>query len=142
MKPLALAVVLFCAPALVAQEKPPAENRPEQPTETQGYSRATPAPQLGHPLDPADVAVLTGKTKEPANAGYRVDPLSYAYGSYSGYLGIEGTGRGQRYTGFSPRTSLLFARTRRGSFFFLGNSPFSAPPPFFFGRGRGGFFLF
>ncbi len=142
MKQVALCLILLCAPALMAQEKQPVPEQPPQ-THEQTQSRATPAPQLGHPLDPADVDVLTGKTKAPENTGYRVDPLSYAYGSYSGYPGIDTAGRAQRYTGFSPRTSLLFARTRRGSFFFLGNVPFFAPPSFFFfGPGRGSFFLF
>jgi len=134
MKHLTLCLVLFFAPALMAQEKPqekpPAPEQPGQ-TQEQSQTRATPAPQLGHPLDPADVDVLTGKTKAPANAGYRVDPLSYAYG-YAGTQPYAGFGRG--------RAPFLFGRTGGGSFFFFGNSVFF-PPPVFFGAGRFGFFF-
>ena len=132
MKPLALCVILFCAPALLAQENPPASEQPAQ-TQEQTQTRATPAPQLGHPLDPADVDVLTGKTKAQTNTGYRVDPLSYAYGyGYAGMQGYRGRGWG--------RTPFLFGRTGGGSFFFFGNPGFFAPN-LFFRPGRGGFFF-
>jgi hypothetical protein len=137
MKPTAICLVLLCAPALMARAQQPAENRPQQPAATQEYTRATPAPQLGHPLDPADVDVLTGKTKAPGNAGYRVDSLSYAYGSDYGYAA-----RGRGYAGFGRgRSPLLIGRMPRGSFFFFGNPRFFAPRPFFFGLGRGAFFF-
>ena len=132
MRYLALCLALFCAPLLLAQEKQPT---PEQPTQTQeqAQARATPAPQLGHPLDPADVDVLTGKTKPSDNTGYRVDPLSYAYGyGYAGTQGYAGRGWG--------RTPFLFGRTGGGSFFFLGNPGFFAQR-FFFGPGRCHFFF-
>jgi hypothetical protein len=131
MKPLVLCVVLFCAPVLLAQEKRPAPEQPAQ-TQEQAQTRATPAPQLGHPLDPADVDVLTGKTKTSANCGYRVDPLSYGYGyAYAGAQRYEGYGWG--------RTPFLFGRTGGGSFFFFGNAGFFAPR--FLGPGRGGIFF-
>jgi hypothetical protein len=144
MKHAALSLILFCAPA---QEKPPVENRAEQPAGAQEYTRATPAPQLGHPLDPADVDVLTGRTKAPASTSCRLDPLSYAYGSYGGYSTNVAPVRGPRFAGFGPsRTPFvpsLFGRTRSGSFFFLGNSPLFAPPFFFRSRsGTGSSFLF
>ncbi len=141
MKHAALSLILFCAPALAAQEKPPVENRAEQPAGAQEYTRATPAPRLGHPLDPADVDVLTGRTKAPSSTGYRLDPLSYAYGSYAGYSTNVAPGRGPRFAGFgqarTPFVPSLFGGTRSGSFFLLGNSPFFAPPFFFFGTRSG-----
>jgi len=142
MKPLALCIVLFCAPTLLAQEKQPVPEQPPQ-TQEQTQTRATPAPQLGHPLDPADVDVLTGKTKpQQTNAvPYPVDPLSYAYGSYAAYPQGNGAWGTRRYASFGPaRTPFLFGRTRRGSFFF-GNPGFFAPPLSFFGGGRGSFFF-
>ena len=132
----------------MAQQKPPVESRPEQPAGAQEYTRATPAPQLGHPLDPADVDVLTGRAKAPTSTGYRLDPLSYAYGSYAGYPTNVAPLRAPRFAGFGPARTpfvpLLFGRTRSGSFFFLGNSPFFAPPFFFFRNrsGTGNSFLF
>lgn len=132
MKHAALCSILFCAPALVAQEKPPFEHGPEQPTGAQEYTRATPAPQLGHPLNPADVDVLTGRMKTPASTSYRLDPLSYVYGSYAGYPGNVAPWRASRFAGFGPArrpfVPLLLGRTRGGSFFSLGNSPVFAVP--------------
>ena len=141
MKHAAFSLILFCAPALVAQEKPPVENRAEQPAGAQEYTRTTPAPRVGHLLDLADVDVLTGRTKAPSSTGYRLDPLSYAYGGYAGYSMNVGPVRGPRFAGIGPaRTPFvpsLFGRTRGGSFFFLGNSPFFAPRFFFFGTRSG-----
>jgi hypothetical protein len=142
MKHAALCLILFCAPALVAQEKPRLERGPEQPAGAQEYTRATPAPQLGHPLDPADVDVLTGKMKAPASASYRLDPLSYVSGSYAGYPDNVAPWRAPRFAGFGPArrpfVPLLGGRTRGGWFFSLGNSPVFALPFSLRVRGRWG----
>jgi len=143
-----LAVLLVVAPGLLAQETPASQARPEEAAPARTQTQAMPAPQLGHPLDPADVDVLTGKTKAAASTGYPLDPLSYECGSKGGYPANVAPWRTPRFAGFGPASTrfgpLLFGRMRSGSFFFIGNSPFFSPPFFFFtGRsGTGNSFLF
>jgi hypothetical protein len=47
----------------------------------------SPAPQPGHPLDPRDVEILTGRAQREANA-QRLAANAYMYGGYYGGLGL------------------------------------------------------
>ncbi len=134
MKKALLVALVICAPGLLAQETGPAQNRPEQPAAVEPRPQAAPAPQLGHPLDPADVDILTGKNKVPSIPAYRVDP--YAYAAYSGYPVNVAPWSASRFT---RTTSPFFLAGRAGnrSFFVIGNTGGFVPPLFFFARGRG-----
>jgi hypothetical protein len=134
MKRVLFFFLVLCAPGLLAQESPPAQNRPEQPAVAESRTQAAPAPQLGHPLDPADVDVLTGKTKAPTNAAPRVDP--YAYAAYSGYP-VNVASRSASRLGRTSGPLLLAGRAGNRSFFVIGNTGGLVPPLFFFTRGRG-----
>ena len=122
-----MAMLLFTATALRAQQQPPPPQPPPapapavQPANDQQDQAILPtqplaAPKTGHPLDPHDVDVLTGKADRDAQAP-RATPYLNMNGSYgSGYMSF---GRGN------------FVRTQRIS-------------PFLFGQQFGGFrgFLF
>ncbi len=148
-------LVMLAAPAFVlaqesqqSQQKPPekpaaeAQKAPEQPAPAPAPTAGAklraqfpPAPKLGHPLDPADVDILTGKNK-PANAygpyGYRatVDPYSgFGYpmsGSRFGQSTLDLSGEFSSPRAFSLRNSqaglpiLFFNRGAHRSFVFLG----------------------
>jgi len=71
-KALLLVVVLAVPGLLLAQETQPAQTLPQ----------AKPAPRLGHPLDPADVAILTGKAKASAGTRHGLYAMPYLYFNY------------------------------------------------------------
>ena len=123
-------LVMLAAPAFVlAQEtqpsqpaKPPekpaaeAQKAPEKPLTPAEKIRAQqpPAPKPGHALDPADVDVLTGKTK-PANP----------YGPYGGRVVVD------PYSGFGyPMGGSLY---NQSVFSTPGGSMLSGQTPFVFG---------
>lgn len=124
MKPAALLVVLlFVASNLCAQQQP---QEPPKPAPAATPAEAVPpnaaqtpappaAPQLGHPLDPKDVDVLTGKADRDARANApRATP-------YIGY-GQTGYGYGGLQFGGSTATSPPFVPLVFGSF---GGRPFA-----------------
>ncbi len=142
MKKALFAFLVLCAPALLAQETQPVQNRPEQPAAAEPRPQVAPAPQLGHPLDPADVDVLTGKNKAHIAPAYRVDP--YAYGAYSGYPVNVAPWSASRLTRTTAGPLFLAGRAGNRSFFVIGNAGGFVPPLFFFTRGLGtggGFFF-
>lgn len=135
MKRALFVVLVFCAPGLLAQETGRAQNRPEQPAAVEPRPQAAPAPQPGHPLDPADVDILTGKNKVPSTPAYRVDP--YAYAAYNGYPVNVATWSASRFTRTTTSPFFLAGRAGNRSFFVIGNTGGFVPPLFFFARGRG-----
>jgi hypothetical protein len=109
-----LTLLLFLAPALRAQQPTPPKEPPapavapaNSPADTQDTQAAqvpdqAAAPKLGHPLDPHDVDVLTGKADRDARA---MAPRATPYMSVGGYdYGLQGFGRGRnmRLGAFSP----------------------------------------
>ena len=115
-------LLLFCmAPLLVSGQEctqTPADQQPPEP-QSSAVQSAQPAPKPGHPLDPNDVAILTGHARGPVAAAYGTAyapmyaypaPYSYRNGQHFGFNGF-----------FFPR----FGRVR---------APFFGPPfgPFFF----------
>ncbi len=111
-----------------APTPPPAEAAPPPPG-------AQPAPQLGHPLDPADVATLTGRS------GERQTAYQAGYGYYYPYaasLPLFGNGR---FPGSNWATGMFGPiGFGRGTLFLFRNGGF-APPLFgsaFVGHSRHG----
>jgi hypothetical protein len=101
-----LALVLFLAPALMAQDKPPGPPEqwaaitcyvPTQTTQPQAQAPAAQQPKRPHPLDPADVETLTGRPYQDARFGRAPKPghpldwndveilTGIARGAYGGY---------------------------------------------------------
>ena len=132
MKAALLAAVLLMASAALAQQPPSSDCRdaacrasetgqaPSLPPDA-----TSPAPQLGHPLDPADVDVLTGKNKPESRRGYAqpyysVDP--YGYSGNSGYRGMS-----RNFGQLNRRTPLGFVGAGSGLMFF-GRSFFNPRP--------------
>jgi hypothetical protein len=147
-------LVMLAAPAFVlAQEtqqsqppKPPekpateAQKAPEQPAPAQTpaaklRAQFPPAPKPGHPLDPADVDVLTGKNKSanpygPYGTRVVVDPYSgFGYpmsGSRFGQSTLDMSGEFPTPRAFSLRNSragmpiLFLNHGSNRSFIFLG----------------------
>jgi len=149
---LILAVpALLALPSLLAQQAPPPPNKPEEPRtaqekpqaqEQQARSQAQAAPKLGHPLDPADVDILTGKTKSsaaPSYGGYA--PAPYPYLSYPVNVAEYSPSRSLGWNSLAspPFVPLAFGRFNGQNFFVIGNTTSFGPPLFFFGRGRTGF---
>ncbi len=155
-------LVMLVAPAFVlAQEtqpsqppKPPekpaaeAQKAPEPPAPAQTpaaklRAQFPPAPKPGHPLDPADVDVLTGKNK-PANPyGGRVvvDPYSgfgYPLGGSSYNQSVFSTPGGSMLSG---QPTFVFGDVG-GRRFSLLNSPRAGMPILFFNHGAGRSFVF
>ncbi len=137
---LLVILALAATPLLPAQEKPQPPPRTEEQSNAASPQQAKAAPKLGHPLDPADVDVLTGKNKQSARANRPVEVLPYGYAGYGGYLGygrFASRWGGSRVGGsaqplFAP---IAFGRIGNRSFFVVGNtSSFSAPFFFFSGR--------
>ncbi len=134
-------------PAEEAQKAPEQPTPPPPPTLAQRLrAQFPPAPKPGHPLDPADVDVLTGKSKAASPYGpygYRVmvDPYS-GFGYPSGSTGLNdsvfSTPGGSRYSGFPP-----FAVGQLGGrrFFFV-NGTQAGLPILFFNRGSDRAFVF
>ena len=133
-------VMILTAQGVFAQETPPAQNRSEETRAAQGQSQAQAAPKPGHPLDPADVDVLTGKTKPSGAPGYRYGVAPSPYASYpvnvAGY--VPGRALGSNSLVSPPFTPLLFGRVRGRSFFLTGNTTGFSRSLFFFSRGRTG----
>ncbi|HLJ24680.1 MAG TPA: hypothetical protein VKT71_11280 [Candidatus Acidoferrales bacterium] len=131
------AVVLLMVPALRAQQTAPTDAQP--PASSQAEPQAAPQPatqnpnaqtQLpadirpGHPLDPADVDVLTGKRDREMEAARRsaVPVMAGAYGEYGNY------------------GDYFWMNGRLGGTWDIPMLPLSRiSDPFFFGFGRGGF---
>lgn len=156
-------LLMLAAPALVlAQEtqqsqppKPPekpaaeAQKAPAPPAPapaTKPRSPYPPAPKPGHPLDPADVDVLTGKSK-PTNPygayGYRVvvDPYSgfgYPMSGSRFDQSIFTTPGGSTLSGLPP---LAFGEIGGRRFFFVNGSQ-AGLPVLFFNRGSDRAFVF
>jgi len=91
----ALALLLI-VPALRAQQtetkdeqsKPETQAAPQNPTRSQGDQNSLPAAiRPGHPLDPADVNILTGKRDREIEATRRaaVPVMAGSYGEYGTY---------------------------------------------------------
>jgi len=137
-----LAILLSFSPGLCAQQ-------PQQPREAEATAPAaaaqstdsgernaeplgtpasipTAAPKPGHPLDPHDVDVLTGKADREARASrgtVYVSPGGYGYGqSAVGGMGV------MRTRPFSPG---VFGNANGSRFFFFGSRPFTIFPNFF-----------
>ena len=133
-------VVILMVQGVFGQETPPAQNRSEETPAAREQSQAQAAPKLGHPLDPADVDVLTGKTKPSRAPGYRSEAAPYPYSSYpinaAGYL----PARFLQSNSLTPPpfSALLFRRARGRSFFPIGNTTRFGSPLFFFSRGHTG----
>jgi len=135
-----LAVLILSVPLLRAQEQKPSPRTEEQPTAA-SQPQAKPAPKLGHPLDPADVDVLTGKNKQNAGPARPVEVLPYGYAGYGVYLGYGrfgstwGTSRlgGSAQPLFAP---IAFGRIGNRSFFVVGNASSFGSSAFFFAGGR------
>jgi hypothetical protein len=151
MKRATFLAVLFLAGQVVwaqqeEQNKPAAPNPPES---SQNSARQTnnsnqaqmpeTAPKLGHPLDPADVDILTGKADRNAR-GYSPGFVPYMYG-------YGAAGYGGRYAAGSTKTSppfvpLAFGNVNGRSFVVIGSTFRGAPPLFIPPRGFGSFFFF
>lgn len=88
MKRALIVAALLASPLIMAQQ----EDAPApEPTQTVNSEQPGSAPKLGHPLDPADVDVLTGKNKASSASAYG----QYAYPGTLGYG--YGYGYGARY---------------------------------------------
>lgn len=73
MRKLFLVTLLLAVPwALLAQEAPAKSGAPAAPPAPYPPASQYAAPQPGHPLDPADVATLTGRGQTSIPAVYRV----------------------------------------------------------------------
>jgi len=149
-----LAVLLFAAQVVWAQQeeqsKPAAPNPPEssqmnsasQPNDANQAQSPAAAPKLGHPLDPADVDILTGKADRSAR-GYSPGYVPYMYG-------YGAAAYGGRYASGSTKTSppfvpLAFGNVNGRSFLVIGSTFGGTSPLFIAPRGFGGFgsfFLF
>ena len=136
MRKAFLVVLVFACQGVLAQERPPAQAQPQAPDRTvQG--QAAPAPKLGHPLDPRDVEILTGRPQAVAPSGYRVEIPAYWPFSYP-----INTSRFSQPL-FAPLSTatrppfvpLLFGRVGGRSFILIGSTT-SLRVPFFFSLGR------
>lgn len=131
MKRTLLIVLILSVPALPAQQ-PMAGNGTEEQKPRQLSQEQKPAPQLGHPLDPADVDVLTGKAKNTNARGQRAEVLPNSVGYPINVAQFDARQLGQVGTriGSALPTQLLLGRSRNRSL--LRNTPLFLPPPFFF----------
>lgn len=96
-----------------------------------------PAPKLGHPLDPADVDILTGKTRAPAYSAYRGYAGPYAYG-YPANASLFGQSRFAQVSTATqpPFAPLVFGRVGRRSFIVIGTTTPVGSGFFFLGGAR------
>jgi hypothetical protein len=125
--------ILLMVPALRAQQEEPRENPSQAPGQetTQNPNSQNNLPEAirpGHPLDPADVDILTGKRDREIEASRSIVP--YAMGGYYGAYGDAYVSNGRR----GAMLGLPFLPLRRISspFFFFSLQPGG------FGRGIGG----
>jgi hypothetical protein len=122
---------LLMVPTLRAQQDQPKENPPQavsqETTANSKVQNSLPeAIRPGHPLDPADVDILTGKRDREIEASRSIVPYAVsAYGAYSGTYALNGR-RG-------AMLDLPFLPLRRISNPFF----FSILPPGGFARGFG-----
>lgn len=133
-----LIILIWMVQGVLAQERPPTPKQPEETGAMQGQSQAQPAPKLGHPLDPADVDVLTGKTKTSGARGDRPEAAPYPSMSYpvnaAGYLPSRSLRSSSLFSlPFAPR---VFGRAHGRSSLLLGDTTGFAPPLFLFTRGH------
>lgn len=128
MKAALLAAVLLVATATLAQQTPtPQQDQPvASPADT-----ASAAPQPGHPLDPADVDILTGKNKPEGRRGYAQPYYSVSPYGYSGSSGYRGMNRS--FGLLNRRTPFGFFGSGSGLVFF-GRGLFTPAPVFIFRR--------
>ena len=136
MKTLIFTIIVFLmAPALRAQQdetkETPAQTAPQITTETSNSQDSLPAAiRPGHPLDPADVDILTGKRDREieASESAQVPIVAGAYGDYGNLYAMNGRRGAFLDFPFLPLTRI------RNPFFF------SIMQPRGFGRGgfRGG----
>jgi len=120
-------------------EKPAVEEQkaPEQAAPAaKPRSLYPPAPKPGHPLDPADVDVLTGRTKSSnpyGRYGYPllVDPYAYAGGSRFGGTYFNPSG-GDARPALPP---VAFGRVNGRRFFLLGPNSNAGLPLVYFRSG-------
>lgn len=131
MKRAAFLTVLLFAGASVSAQQPPPQPKPAPEAQATNGQTDTPthaaqpaaAPKLGHPLDPHDVDVLTGKADRDAQV-----PRATPYVSLSGcgYSAFGGCTAGTRR--FSP---FVFGSVHGRPFFFnsgiFHNSGFRGP---------------
>ncbi len=143
MRKAVLAMVLLCAPGLLAQENPQPQARPEDatPSQVQAAPEVT-ALKPGHPLDPADVAVLTGKTGASGLSGYRMGVLPFGSGGYAGYPFTATQVSPGQFAPVSTATSapfvpLVFGRAGNRSLFLFGRTTAFTPPLLFLPGARG-----
>lgn len=134
------ATALLAVNGLLARQEPAAQNQSEEPRPAQPQAQPQAAPKLGHPLDPADVDVLTGKTKAGRAPGYGNAAAPYPYMSYPVNVADYAPSRslGWNSPASPPFVPLAFGRFNRQNFFVIGNTTSIGPPLFFFGRGRTG----
>jgi hypothetical protein len=103
MNNLVFAMALFLAvPALRAQQAETKDNPPQAEAQQAAPQASTEAPKTedslpaairpGHPLDPADVDILTGKRDREIEASRQaaVPVMVGGYGSYGNYYGMNG----------------------------------------------------
>ena len=136
---ISLAGLLFTASSLWAQQPPPKPEEPKpapavQPANSSGNDQSpattqtqqpNPALKQGHPLDPHDVDVLTGKADRDARAAA---PRATPYVGMNGYgPGLNGWNNG------SAAPHFVFGSINGKPFFVFGNTP-GVVPPLFFGR--------
>jgi hypothetical protein len=120
MKTLVLAVaILLLVPALNAQQAEGEKNTPQAtPQETTGNPSAQnslpDSIKPGHPLNPADVDILTGKRDHEIEASRRAN--SVLMGGYGAYDGAYGTN--ERLSGAFDVSLLPLRRITRPFFFF------------------------
>jgi hypothetical protein len=92
------AAVFLMVPALYAQQEEQKQNSPQavsqEATENSNVQNVLPeAIRPGHPLDPADVDILTGKRDREIEASRSIDPYAVSgyYGAYSAAYALNGS---------------------------------------------------
>jgi hypothetical protein len=155
MRNLLLIVLLLSARTVLAQEAASTtQNPPEENRAAQTQAKPAEAPKPGHPLDPADVDVLTGKNKAAAQSPYGYGSRVTPYLNYSlSDLNYADSGMYNNGGNRLPILPLLGRHSRATDFFFFDSSSFVGPRRFFFNHraaannffffsgfgGRGGF---
>lgn len=134
----ALIAIALAAPLLMAQQEDSSAPAPEPAQVTQS-AQPSAAPKLGHPLDPADIDVLTGKDKARSASAYGYaypGSLGYGYGYASPSIAADVTTRTSTPLSlgffhrrpviiFSDAHSAIFFGTRRGHGFLTPGDFFS-----------------
>jgi hypothetical protein len=133
-----LVVLILVAQSVLAQEPPPAQNPPEPARPAPAQTQAAPKP--GHPLDPADVDVLSGKNKALSSGAYGYAASPSLYWSYPLGRGAYSSTRPFGNRSFSSLPGLPLLRRGFGarSFFLFDTRRLFSPSLFFFNGGRSG----